>query len=94
MLEGLVQNDFPLTLKHIYDRMGRLYGDSEIVTLTDDRPQRATYSDVIKRVDKLAHALKSLGVEDGDRVATFAWNTQRHLEIYMPCRTSARSCTR
>jgi fatty-acyl-CoA synthase len=83
MLEGLVQNDFPLTLRHIYDRMGRMYGDSEVVTLTDDGPQRATYADVIKRVDKLAHALKSLGVEESDRVATFAWNTQRHLEVYM-----------
>jgi len=87
MLEGLVQNDFPLTLQHIYDRMGRVYGDSEVVTLTDDGPQRATYAEVIKRVDKLAHALKGLGIEESDRVATFAWNTQRHLEIYMaaPC---------
>ncbi len=67
--------------------MGRVYGDSEVVTLTDDGPQRATYADVVKRVDKLAHALKGLGIEESDRVATFAWNTQRHLEVYLatPC---------
>ncbi|MEA2143614.1 MAG: hypothetical protein QOI64_2044 [Solirubrobacteraceae bacterium] len=87
MLEGLVQNDHPLTLQHVLERMRRIYGDSEVVTLTDDGPQRATYADVTRRVDKLAHALAGLGIEEGDRVATFAWNTQRHLEIYMaaPC---------
>src|SRR3954471_8871958 len=87
MLEGLVQNDFPLTLQHILGRMRSVYGESEVVTLTDDGPQRATYADVAKRVDKLAHALQGLGIGDGDRVATFAWNTQRHLEIYLaaPC---------
>jgi len=87
MLEGLVQNDFPLTLQHILGRMRSVYGESEVVTLTDDGPQRAAYSDVAKRVDKLAHALAGLGIGDSDRVATFAWNTQRHLEIYLaaPC---------
>jgi fatty-acyl-CoA synthase len=87
MLEGLVQNDFPLTLQHILGRMRSVYGDSEVVTLTDDGPQRAAYSDVAKRVDKLAHALAGLGIGESDRVATFAWNTQRHLEIYLaaPC---------
>ena len=87
MLEGLVQNDFPLTLQHILGRMRSVYGESEVVTLTDDGPQRASYSDVAKRVDKLVHALAGLGIGDSDRVATFAWNTQRHLEIYLaaPC---------
>src|SRR5918997_6742592 len=87
MLEGLVQNDFPLTLQHILDRMRRVYGASEVVTLTDDGPQRASYAEVAGRVDKLAHALKGLGIDESDRVATFAWNTQRHLEIYLaaPC---------
>src|SRR3954447_11960253 len=87
MLEGLVQNDYPLTLQHVLDRMRRMFGHSQVVTLTDDGPQRATYAEVTSRVDKLAHALTSLGIGEGDRVATFAWNTQRHLEIYMaaPC---------
>jgi fatty-acyl-CoA synthase len=87
MLEGLVQNDFPLTLQHIFGRMRQVYGSSEVVTLTDDGPQRATYAEVATRVDRLAHALKGLGIEEGERVATFAWNTQRHLEIYLavPC---------
>jgi fatty-acyl-CoA synthase len=87
MLEGLVQHDHPLTIKHILDRMRRVYGDSEVVTLTDDGVKRASYAEVADRVDRLAGALDGLGIEPGDRVGTFCWNTQEHLELYMaiPC---------
>ena len=87
MLEGLVQHDHPLTLQHILRRMRRMYGDSEVVTLTDDGTTRASYAEVCDRIDRLCRALRVLGVQDGDRVATFAWNSQRHLEAYMgvPC---------
>ncbi len=87
MLEGLVQHDHPLTLQHILDRMRRLYSESEVVTLTDDGTDRASYAEVCERIDRLCAALAALGVRDGDRVATFAWNTQRHLEAYIgvPC---------
>ena len=87
MLEGLVQHDHPLTLQHILRRMRRMYGDSEVVTLTDDGTTRASYGEVCDRIDRLCGALRALGIQDGDRVATFAWNSQRHLEAYMgvPC---------
>src|SRR4051812_40585129 len=87
MLEGLVQHDFPLNLQHVLGRMRNVFGDSEVVTLTGDGTTRASYSEVSQRVDRLANALKSLGVEPGDRVATFAWNSQRHMEVYFaaPC---------
>jgi fatty-acyl-CoA synthase len=87
MLEGLVQHDHPLTLQHVLGRMRNVYGSSEVVTLTEDGTERATYAEVCARVDRLAGALRSLGVEQGDRVATFAWNSQRHLEVYLaaPC---------
>ena len=87
MLEGLVQHEHPLTLQHILRRMRRMYGDSEVVTLTDDGTTRASYAEVCDRIDRLCRALRALGVQDGDRVATFAWNSQRHLEAYMgvPC---------
>ncbi|MBA3840255.1 MAG: AMP-binding protein, partial [Thermoleophilaceae bacterium] len=87
MMEGLVQHDTPLTLKHNLDRMRGMYGDSEVVTLTDDGVKRATYAEVGDRSDRLCRALEGLGVEQGDRVATFCWNHQEHLELYMavPC---------
>ena len=88
MLEGLMQ-DHPLTIQHILDRMRRVYCDSEVVTLmsADGESRRASYSELGNRIDRLCQALEGLGIKQGDRVATFAWNSQEHLELYMgvPC---------
>jgi len=43
---------------------------------------RYTYRDCYRRTAQLAHALRALDVQTGDRVATLAWNTYRHLELY------------
>ena len=86
MLEGLMQNDYQLTLKHVLDRMRGQCSDGEVATLRDDGITRASYGEVTERVDRLCKALEQLGVKEGDRVATFMWNSQEHLELYMtPC---------
>jgi fatty-acyl-CoA synthase len=87
VLEGLMQNDFPLTLAHVLSRMRTVNAEAEVVTLTDDGKQRASFGEVVERVDRLAGALGALGISEGDRVATFAWNSQAHLECYLaiPC---------
>ena len=88
MLPGQMQDDFPLTLNHIRRRMRSCNQGAEIVTLLPDGSvQRASHAEVADRVDRLARALGSLGIEQGDRVASFAWNNQRHLELYFaaPC---------
>ncbi len=87
MLHGLMQHDHPLTLQHVLRRMRWVYADSEVVTLTDGRLRRTPYGELCDRVDRLCQGLAALGVEQGDRVATFAWNTQEHLELYYaaPC---------
>jgi fatty-acyl-CoA synthase len=54
-----------------------------VVSLEADGPVRATYAEVADRVDRLGRVLERLGVGPGDRVATFAWNSQRHFELYM-----------
>ncbi len=88
MLEGLMQNDFPLTLNHIRRRMRSCNLDAELVTLTaDGSVRRATHTELSDRIDRLARVLSRLGVQPGDRVGTFAWNNQRHFELYfaVPC---------
>ena len=86
MLEGLMQNDYQLTLKHVLDRMRGPCADAEVVTLRDDGVTRTSYREVAARVDRLCKGLEKLGVRQGDRVATFMWNSQEHLELYMtPC---------
>ncbi len=79
--------DFPLTIQHILGRMRTVSRDSEVATLTDDGVTRATFGEIVERVDRLCAALAALGVKQGDRVATFSWNTQQHLELYLavPC---------
>ncbi|MHB8533187.1 MAG: AMP-binding protein, partial [Solirubrobacteraceae bacterium] len=88
MLQGLMQDDFPLTLNHIRRRMQTVNQGAEVVTLQPDGTvQRISHAALTERVDRLARALRALGVEQGERVATFAWNNQSHMELYFaaPC---------
>jgi fatty-acyl-CoA synthase len=88
-LEGLMQDDFPLTLNHIRRRMASYSPGAEVLTLTPaGTVKRTSFAQASERVDRLARVLGELGVQQGDRVATFAWNNQRHFELYfaVPCR--------
>ena len=88
MLEGLMQNDYQLTLKHVLDRMrgpcARRRGGDAHRRRHDARVLRRGRR---ARGPRWRAALESLGVKQGDRVATFMWNSQQHLELYMaaPC---------
>ncbi len=79
--------DYQLTLQPLLDRARRLFAKKEIVTKAGPGLERYTYGDMADRVGRLAGALDKLGVRRGDRVATFAWNNSRHLELYfaVPC---------
>src|SRR3984957_4109470 len=87
-LAGLMQDDFPLTLQHIRRRLTDSSPDAEVLTLSAPGVvERVSFEQTSARIDRLARALGQLGVEQGDRVASFAWNNQRHLELYFaaPC---------
>ncbi|MDT8271651.1 MAG: AMP-binding protein, partial [Desulfomonilia bacterium] len=79
--------DCPLLLRSFLTRTARFFPKKEIVSIYPDEVFRYTYGDYYKRVCQLAHALESLGVKRGDRVASIALNTHRHLELYfgVPC---------
>jgi len=87
MLPGLMQDDFQLTLQHVLARMRAFPTAGEVVTLTETGVVREGHGALVARIDRLARALVTLGVSRGDRVGTFAWNTQRHVECYLaiPC---------
>jgi len=80
--------DFPLTLAHVFERAGRLFPESEIVSrLPDKRLHRYRYRDFVRRARALGGALQRLGLAPGERVATLMWNHYVHLEAYfgVPC---------
>ena len=85
-MQGLMQ-DFPLTIPHLFSRAETLFGDKQIVTALPTGVTRTTYAEWAERTRRLGGVLDTLGISADGRVATFSWNTQRHLELYFaaPC---------
>ncbi|MFR0357502.1 long-chain fatty acid--CoA ligase [Streptomyces sediminimaris] len=79
VMDGLMQPR-PLTIAHILERAERLYAHKQVVTAGADR---LTFADVARHARRLATVLDALGVPAGARVATFAANNRRHLELYL-----------
>lgn len=81
-MRGLIM-DRPLLISSLLEHADRVSGDREIVSRSVEGPiHRYTYRDAHTRSRQLANALSALGVELGDRIATLAWNTYRHFEVY------------
>jgi fatty-acyl-CoA synthase len=79
---GLMQ-DCPLLISTIIRHAARHYGGNEIVSRgVDGSLQRQTYVMLEQRARRLVRVLQGLGVQQGDRVATLAWNGYRHVELY------------
>jgi fatty-acyl-CoA synthase len=75
--------DMPLLISSLIVHADRHHGDAEIVTRTVEGPiHRYSYRDAHTRSRRLASALEKLGVKQGDRIGTLAWNTHRHMEVY------------
>lgn len=85
-MDGLMM-DVPLTIQMILERARTLFPKKTIITREANGFHRYNYGDFYQRVAKLAAALIDMGIKPGDRVATFAWNNYRHLELYfaIPC---------
>jgi len=75
--------DFPLTITAVLRHGAAVYGGTECVTWTDDGPRRTTYGTIAANAARLARGLDGLGVTNGDRVGTFLWNSQEHMEAYL-----------
>ena len=86
IIPGLMQ-EVPLSILHLFDRAERYFGHKTIVTATGTGLERTTYAQWAERTRKVGTVLDQLGISSNGRVATFAWNTARHLELYFaaPC---------
>jgi acyl-CoA synthetase (AMP-forming)/AMP-acid ligase II len=82
VIPGLMQ-DVPLLTTNILTHAEVAHGRVEIVSRTvEGRVHRYDYAGLARRTRQLARALQGLGVKSGDRIATLAWNTHRHLELF------------
>ena len=88
-MQGLMQ-DVPLSQIQLFDRAEQLFADKELVTATAVGRERITYGEWAARTRKLGGVLDDLGISADGRVATFAWNTARHLELYFAAPCSGR----
>ena len=83
-MNGLMM-ETPLLITSLIKFAAQFHGDTPIITRGvegDGQIRRSTYADVYARAQRLANALLAAGIQPGDRVATLAWNTDRHLELY------------
>jgi fatty-acyl-CoA synthase len=74
--------DHPLTITDLFTYGRTVHATSMVATCEGDRTRYATFAQVADRAERLAAALTRLGVKPTERVATFSWNTQEHLETY------------
>jgi fatty-acyl-CoA synthase len=77
--------DYELNVPAILRRAEEMFADKTIVSRLPDKSWHSyTYADFVRRAKQLSLALRNeLGLVDGDRVATFAWNHHEHLETYI-----------
>jgi fatty-acyl-CoA synthase len=75
--------DVPLSVASILRHGQQVFGDSSIVTVGEDGNRRSSFADVAGNAGRLAHGLRSLGIDGDQRVGTFMWNNQEHMEAYL-----------
>ncbi len=73
----------PLLISRILLSGTQLHADQEVVTWTADGPRRTSYAEVGTQAAQLANALRGLGIDGDQRVATFMWNNAEHLVAYL-----------
>jgi|TARA_B110000444_G_scaffold252709_1_gene282411 fatty-acyl-CoA synthase len=82
MLSGRMM-EMPLTISSVIDYAADVRSDTEVVSqCVEGGIHRYNYAAAHQRTCQLAHALKNMGIKEGDRVATLAWNGHRHFELY------------
>ena len=81
-MDSTMQNH-PLTVAEILRYAVGVHADRTVSTATGDGFRHATYSEIGQQAARLANALRRLGIDSDQRVATFMWNNQEHLVAYV-----------
>jgi fatty-acyl-CoA synthase len=83
VLNGLMMDDYPLSLRTVVERVEQLTGERGVVSRRPDGSiHRTTMGECAGRARRVAGALAELGIREGDRVGTLLWNQPEHLELY------------
>jgi len=81
-MRGLMQ-DWPMRVHRVLDHAALYHRGARIVSRTvEGGINRTGYAEIRSRALRLTAALKRRGIKPGDRIATLAWNTHRHLEAW------------
>lgn len=92
MIDGSMQ-DYPLTLNRFLDHAARWHGDAEVVSARDDGGiDRITYAALRTRSLAISSLLDGFGIGQGDRVATLAWNSAAHVELWYAVMGMGAAC--
>jgi len=74
--------DYALTVDRFLDHGAKWHGQAQVITAGQDEDCAIGYAALRERANHLSGALLSLGLHAGERVATLAWNTQHHVEVW------------
>ncbi|OZE79570.1 long-chain fatty acid--CoA ligase [Rhodococcus sp. 15-649-1-2] len=75
--------DTPLSIGQLVRFGTSIHPAAEVTTWSEHGPSTVTFEHLGKRAAQLAHGLRSIGIDDDQRVATFMWNNAPHMEAYM-----------
>ena len=75
--------EVPLLISRVLEHGARLHPRAEVVTWTAGGARRTTFAELGDDCRRLANALRRLGIDADQRVGTFMWNNEEHLELYL-----------
>jgi fatty-acyl-CoA synthase len=75
--------EVPLLISQVLEYGTTVYASSEVVTWGADGARRSSFADLGRDCRRLANALRELGIDGDQRVGSFMWNNEEHLELYL-----------